>query len=444
MAQFGTMQLTTLGIALQNKAEAGIQLNFTRVAIGDGQLSQGQDVTALTALIDQKMSLSVTNIDTSNGLATLRTVFSNASLQNGFYVREFGIFAQDPQLGEILYSYSNAGDQADFLPDGGGPNVVEEIFDIVTTIASAANVTATIDHSLTFVTQLQETADILAAGWDYYGDSDPATISGIVVKPFFRWAKATAKILCIRNFNNTAWINFVDLQTGNLISSGSLSSNLEMNSHKITGLANGVNPQDAVTMNQVNFSINEPLGIIKEFYGADLPSGYLWCDGKTIGGASSGATGRANSDTINLFTALWGTANNGGQIKLYDLTGATVAKGTDAAADFAAYKRLSLPDRRGRTAIGLDSMGGVSANVIAVPSADILGDIGGEETHTLKENEMPVHTHSYATYSSIEDHGSSTNCAMAYPTSSTTGSAGGGSSHNNMQPWIACNYIMRY
>jgi opacity protein-like surface antigen len=398
MANFGTMVLTNHGLALQNKAQTGIELHFTRVAIGDGIVSG--NLIDLTELGSEKKSLSINLLETEGGLATLRVAFSNFGLTEGFYVREFGVFAQDPDIGEILYSVANAGAQADFLPPEGS-NVVEEIFDVITVISNATNVTAEINESMTYVTQQQLNTDILAAGWDYYGNTDPKTVTGVVVKPFFRWVNPTTNILYLRNLINTAWITFMDLQTGTVLTS--------------------------------------PLGVAEEFYDTELPPRYLWVNGCTIGDESSGANGRANADTINLYRALWKSANNGGQIKLYNSAGIAVAKGASATEDFAAHKRVSLPDKRGRTAIGLDNMGGASANVVINSNADILAGVGGEESHTLILTELPQGAVVRAGMDGVFD-----NHSVTQDPEDATYNGGGGQSHNNMPPWVDCNYIMRY
>jgi hypothetical protein len=190
----------------------------------------------------------------------------------------------------------------------------------------------------------------------------------------------------------------------------------------------------------------DPLGHAKVYYGTALPARHLWVNGCTIGDADSGATGRANADILDLYTVLWNTANgSGSQIQLYTSAGVADAKGASAAADFAAHKRLSLPDMRGRVGVGLDSMGGTSANVVTNSNADILGGTEGEENHALiaKENGPHTHTYTYCAATSMREPGGGVYCW--YDTSTqNTGSSGLGTPHNNMQPWIACNYIMRY
>lgn len=150
MASFGGMVLTNRGRNLLAKAQAGIQLNFTRIAVGDGNLV-GSSIVDLNALIHQVKSLNITKLKTmTGGKAVVGAVLSNQDITSGFYFREIGVFAQDPDVGEILYCYANCGATAEYIPAGGGPDIIEKSFDIITVIGNASNVTATIDSSLIY------------------------------------------------------------------------------------------------------------------------------------------------------------------------------------------------------------------------------------------------------------------------------------------------------
>lgn len=207
--------------------------------------------------------------------------------------------------------------------------------------------------------------------------------------------------------------------------------------------------------------IVDPLGTVKEYYGSTLPERHLWVDGKTIGDAQSGATARANSDVYNLFAVLWDSVDNtNSQIKIYDSLGVLTEKGESAAADFAAHKRISLPDKRGRVGIGIDNMGGASANVVTDNKADIIGGIGGEEKHTQTEAELVSHRHRHmggdaagARIVSTKDlagdqlatlNGDSNFWSDFCGAAQSIENTGGSQPFNIMQPWVACNYIMRY
>lgn len=83
------------------------------------------------------------------------------------------------------------------------------------------------------------------------------------------------------------------------------------------------------------------------------PAGWLVANGGTIGSAASGGTSRANADTQALYTALWTDTINT-VLVIQDAAGAPTARGASAAADFAANKRMPLPDLRGVVPRGLD------------------------------------------------------------------------------------------
>jgi hypothetical protein len=84
---------------------------------------------------------------------------------------------------------------------------------------------------------------------------------------------------------------------------------------------------------------------------ATAPTGWLIRNGQTIGDASSGATARANADTAALFAIIW--ALNATDYPITTSTGSASTRGANAAADFAAHKRLPLPDDRGVSIRGL-------------------------------------------------------------------------------------------
>lgn len=71
---------------------------------------------------------------------------------------------------------------------------------------------------------------------------------------------------------------------------------------------------------------------------------------RTIGNAGSGATARANEDTLALYTLLWSL--DAADVAIYTSTGAASTRGASAAADFAALKRIDLPNESGLVSKG--------------------------------------------------------------------------------------------
>ncbi|MDA3732816.1 hypothetical protein PBV87_15170 [Niameybacter massiliensis] len=144
---------TNKGRILQAKAQTGTPLHFTRIAIGDGEL-QGQAPQTLNVLISEKLSIDITKLVTGeDGTAKIGGSFNNSNLETGFYYRELGLFARDPDdsAKEILYVYGNAGALADYIP-AQGSELIEKKIDIIAIIGNAINVSATINQSLVYAT----------------------------------------------------------------------------------------------------------------------------------------------------------------------------------------------------------------------------------------------------------------------------------------------------
>ena len=115
--------LTKKGIALLAKAQAGrCTIKLTKAAAGDGSYTSGEDLTTRTALKSQKQTFPLTTTTVQNATNVfVKFIMSNhqdsGDLKNGYYVKEIGIFATDPDEGEILYALAIAEtDQWDYMP----------------------------------------------------------------------------------------------------------------------------------------------------------------------------------------------------------------------------------------------------------------------------------------------------------------------------------------
>jgi hypothetical protein len=108
---------------------------------------------------------------------------------------------------------------------------------------------------------------------------------------------------------------------------------------------------NSITVTDNQGSLNAGIvGEIKQGFWTAAPQGWLILEGGTIGNIGSGATVRANADMINLYSLLWAVpAEN---LTILTNAGAPSTKGVSAAADFAAGKRIVLPNASGRTLIG--------------------------------------------------------------------------------------------
>lgn len=118
-----------------------------------------------------------------------------------------------------------------------------------------------------------------------------------------------------------------------------------------------------------DLTLSVPTGTVAALALATAPTGWLKANGSTIGSADSGAT-RANADTAALFAVLWAITG----LAILTSAGAGSTRGASAAADFAANKRLTLPDLRGEFLRGLDDSRGVdAARVLGSAQTEMIG-----------------------------------------------------------------------
>lgn len=169
-----------------------------------------------------------------------------------------------------------------------------------------------------------------------------------------------------------------------------------------------------------------PTGAILDYAGPNAPDGWLFCYGQTL-----------NATTSPQY------------LPLYQAIGNTY--GGSSLNDFV------VPDLRGRVAAGKDNMGGSSADRLTAPlDGDILGNAAGLQTHTLTQTEMPVHDHGgrvggtqNGDYWNVNDGSGGGGYGIA-PANNNNGrrmtipANGAGGAHNNLQPTIILNKIIKY
>ena len=147
---FNAPKLTNAGKALYYDNMAGTQIVFTTIQLGSGNISG--PIAPMTALVTPVVTINAEAKSVSGQYAEISGHFSNAQLTDGFYFREIGVFAADPDYPndrgkDILYCYQNAYDTADFIPVA-SVETVEKNITIPVIIGDAAAVSCTLSRSL--------------------------------------------------------------------------------------------------------------------------------------------------------------------------------------------------------------------------------------------------------------------------------------------------------
>ena len=159
-----------------------------------------------------------------------------------------------------------------------------------------------------------------------------------------------------------------------------------------------------------------PAGTIIQSAANDEPAGWLDCNGRVLSVV-------VYADLFNAIGYTYGGVYSGSDLS------------------------FNIPDMRGRVGIGAGSGYGLTARTLGVSS--------GAETHTLTVGEMPEHDHGGSTGGTTSAATNSTDAGAGGFTGShavadngshshTISSQGGGSAHNNMQPYVVLRYLIKY
>lgn len=149
---FEKVYITKQGALLAAKTLQGKKIEFDHAEVGSGNLSgNAVDKTALTTKV---LECPIQKVEiTENTQAKVSFIFKNTDANNGFYFREIGLFAIDPDTkAKVLYAYTNAGTTAEYINNSIAEKIEKHI-SINVIVDNAQNVNITLDENQIYVTE---------------------------------------------------------------------------------------------------------------------------------------------------------------------------------------------------------------------------------------------------------------------------------------------------
>lgn len=95
-------------------------LNITRVAVGVGSIPGGYDPASMIDLVKYKMDGKISSLKKDGDIAKITMQISSIGIETGFTMTEMGVFAEDPDIGEILYAYLDMREDPQYIYAEGG------------------------------------------------------------------------------------------------------------------------------------------------------------------------------------------------------------------------------------------------------------------------------------------------------------------------------------
>ena len=132
------------GWDLLAKAVATKKLNISRVMVGGGRLTENENPTLLVDLVVPVAAGTSTIPQTKDNVVSFVVEYRsdlNGGLDNGFWLNEFGVFAIDPDIGEILLYYGTLGDYPQYVAPYTGGSIDIRRFPVSIILTDDINVT---------------------------------------------------------------------------------------------------------------------------------------------------------------------------------------------------------------------------------------------------------------------------------------------------------------
>ena len=144
MSNWSSYQFTRKGEQLRAKVEAGkCKLTLTKIKIGNGNVTLG-DIKDMNDLKSPQLVLGISSCAVSaedDRVCEVVGIASSSNVENAFSVTEMGLYANDPDVGEILYLVE-IDTSPDDMPNKNAQSPVTLTYQIELVTSNTANVTA--------------------------------------------------------------------------------------------------------------------------------------------------------------------------------------------------------------------------------------------------------------------------------------------------------------
>lgn len=150
MANFQNNVITDVGRVMFGDVQMGKTLIPTKIVIGSGRIPAGKTARTMTEVVSPVTELTISKKQKSNdGTAIFGGVYSNENIESDFYFRELALFAKAGDDGnEVLFSYGNAGETADYMPAYTSGTPVQRVIDLAIYVGNDTKVDLTIEGGL--------------------------------------------------------------------------------------------------------------------------------------------------------------------------------------------------------------------------------------------------------------------------------------------------------
>lgn len=195
MAEFSKLVITNKGQALLAKMIAGSgNIEFTKISTSSTTYTDAQ-LEGLASLSNVKQTSLISKVTRTNEVAIkVEAAFTNTELTAGYYMKALGLYAVDPDVGEILYAVTRETSGNCYMPAYNGITVSGAYVQLVTTVGNAENVSLEVDQAAVAtigdIQDLQKQIADLEAFIGYTADDIYGVEVDFVNKKFTRLAGA--------------------------------------------------------------------------------------------------------------------------------------------------------------------------------------------------------------------------------------------------------------